>query len=142
MLACVSRYPWFSPTGVIAVLFVPLSVVFLLTCHPLLFPRFCITYHLPARRPPSVLRPLAKSRKLPGSGTETGASGPAFGATGYPALGPAPPPPWCFPPRAWEYPGSSAIIATTIAIVRNFIRLTPRQIASSSVCLACVSLGA
>jgi hypothetical protein len=56
------------------------------------FARFFVTYHFPARRPPTVLRPLAKSMKLPGSGTDTGAGapGPAFGPTEYPELSPPP----------------------------------------------------
>jgi hypothetical protein len=63
------------------------------------FACFFVTYHLPAIRPPSVLRPLAKSRKLPGSGTDTGpgASGPAFGPATCPTYSPAPPP--APPPR-------------------------------------------
>src|SRR5207245_688669 len=91
------------------------------------FACFFVTYHLPAIRPPSVLRPLAKSRKLPGSGTDTGpgASGPAFGAS-VPALAPAPRPRWWFDPMAWENSGNSAIIATTVAIANSFINLPPR----------------
>src|SRR5262249_17887514 len=37
------------------------------------FARFFVTYHLPARRPPSVLKPVAKSTRLPGSGSAIGA---------------------------------------------------------------------